>query len=202
MIQDNTVRNQMATARRVRHLCQDEATGDLYNYGRLEKLLERIQPPEASPLALEGDYVSGREERPCPESARDGSSTCQGRILLVDDEPEVREMACSALEMRGYIVTLCSNGQEALDHYRANSESIDLVVSDVVMPEMNGRELLENLQQVDPDVKVILMSGYCTETTASTLLDEGASAFLSKPFSLDELWDAADSALTCEGRTA
>lgn len=202
MIQDNIVRSQMATAKRVRHLCQDESTGDLYNYDRLQKLLERIQPPETSQLALEGDYVSGRENRSCPRPAGDSSSTCQGRVLLVDDEPEVREMARSALEMKGYSVTLCCNGQEALEHYRANSGAIDLVVSDVVMPEMNGRELLESLQQVDPDVKVVLMSGYCTETTAANLLDEGASAFLSKPFSLDELWDAADDALAFEGRAA
>lgn len=214
MIRDNSIHQQMEAAKRVRSLCRAQSGDGLYNYDRLAALLKQIQGEADGCAGLKGDYVSAREnsrgrggkgeEDPMGDLKPTVGEPCPagGHVLLVDDEPEIREMACSALEMRGYSVAVCRNGQEAIEYYREQSDRVDLVVSDVVMPEMNGRELLDALKQINPHVKVVLMSGYCTDATAAGLIKEGALEFISKPFSLDELWDAADSALTCEGHAA
>jgi CheY-like chemotaxis protein len=214
MIRDSRIQEQMEAAKRVRSLCRAQSGAGLYNYDRLAALLKQIQGEGDGRLGLEGDYVSSRKVRERESSGRvdvpqEGQSgafpaarSAGGHVLLVDDEPEIREMACSALEMRGYSVAICRNGQEAIEYYREQCDRVDLVVSDVVMPEMNGRELLDALKQINPQVKVVLMSGYCTDATAAGLIKQGALEFISKPFSLDELWQAADSALACEGHAA
>jgi two-component system cell cycle sensor histidine kinase/response regulator CckA len=104
--------------------------------------------------------------------------------------------------MRGYTVTFCRNGREALEYYEQHAAEIDLVISDVVMPEMNGGELLTKLRSADPDAKIMLMSGYCTETTAAALLEKGAAAFVPKPFTLDDFWERVEAAMGCESRSA
>ncbi|WP_245417822.1 cell cycle histidine kinase CckA [Cohaesibacter celericrescens] len=112
-----------------------------------------------------------------------GSAT----ILLVEDEEAVRAFAARALASRGYSVHEAGSGVEALELIDQIDEEIDLVVSDVVMPEMDGPTMLGELRKVRPDLKVIFMSGYAEEAFRKNLPDNVEFGFLPKPFSLKQL---------------
>ena len=107
-------------------------------------------------------------------------------ILLVEDEGGLRRLNARALESRGYTVLQAANGIEAIASFDSHSGKIDLVLSDVVMPEMGGRALFDELRKRDPNVKIIFVSGYAGEALDN--LPEGQQyKFLAKPFSLKQL---------------
>ena len=126
--------------------------------------------------------VSKKEE---PAKDLTGSST----ILLVEDEDAVRAFGSRALTSRGYEVHEAASGVEALEVMEEVGDSIDLVVSDVVMPEMDGPTLLGELRKNYPDLKFIFVSGYAEEAFAKNLPEEEREkfGFLAKPFSLKQL---------------
>ncbi len=101
-------------------------------------------------------------------------------ILLVDDEAVVRETARIALEAVGYTVLVASDGEGALASCRAHGGSIDLLITDVVMPRMSGRQLVDRLRDVDRDLRVLYMSGYTDDAIMRTRIDAGVP-FLHKP---------------------
>ncbi|PSJ64320.1 cell cycle histidine kinase CckA [Kumtagia ephedrae] len=119
------------------------------------------------------------------EAARDlsGSAT----VLLVEDEDAVRMGGVRALTSRGYTVHEASSGVEALEIYHELEGKIDIIVSDVVMPEMDGPTLLGELRKLDPDVKFIFVSGYAEDAFAKNLPADAKFGFLPKPFSLKQL---------------
>ena len=108
-------------------------------------------------------------------------------ILLVEDEDHVRAGNVRALKMRGYEVHEASSGVEALEVMTSLGGRIDLVVSDVVMPEMDGPTLLREMRKTWPDLKFIFVSGYAEDAFAKNLPDGEKFGFLAKPFSLREL---------------
>jgi DNA-binding NtrC family response regulator len=108
-------------------------------------------------------------------------------ILLVDDEETVRELGQHALERYGYTVLVAENGVRALEVYQAYQEEVALVVLDVVMPEMGGRECLHRLRELDPQVKVLIATGYTINGSAQILVSEGALGVVEKPFNIEEL---------------
>ena len=112
--------------------------------------------------------------------------TGTGRVLLVEDETEVRQFAVRALKRQGYQVLEAADGVEALDLMAANEGKIDIVVSDVVMPEMDGPALFKELRKRNPSIKVIFVSGYPNEAFRETMGSDDF-AFLPKPFSLPQL---------------
>jgi two-component system cell cycle sensor histidine kinase/response regulator CckA len=112
--------------------------------------------------------------------------TGEGRILLVEDEEGLRALNARGLSSRGYTVLEASNGVEAIEVLEREGH-VDLVVSDVVMPEMDGPSLLKELRRRDPNVKVIFVSGYAEEAFAKNLPSEEQYAFLAKPFTLKQL---------------
>ena len=112
--------------------------------------------------------------------------TGTGRVLLVEDEVEVRQFAVRALKRQGYQVLEAADGVEALEIMKANEGTVDIVVSDVVMPEMDGPTLFKELRARNPAIKVIFVSGYPNEAFRETLGTEDF-AFLPKPFSLPQL---------------
>ncbi|MGR7997580.1 response regulator [Xanthobacter sp. ZOL 2024] len=143
-------------------------------------------------------YVPSAEEeapRPAEPEVKVGDSTGQGRILLVEDEDAVRAFASRALSARGYEVSTAASGVEALEVMARGGPKIDLVISDVVMPEMDGPSLLKELRARDPAMKVIFISGYAEEAFARNLPPSEHFAFLPKPFSLKQLVAAVNSAL-------
>jgi PAS domain S-box-containing protein len=116
-------------------------------------------------------------------------------VLLVEDEDTVREFVRMVLEQAGYEVVCAADGEQALNVYRAGPDQIDLVLTDVVMPNRTGPDLAAELRQLWPDVRVLFMSGY-TGGTASTPVEMPPGALLlDKPFSLDHLLRAVASAL-------
>ena len=108
-------------------------------------------------------------------------------MLLVEDEDVVRSFAVRALKGRGYEVLEASTGAEALEVLEWEEGRIDIVVSDVVMPEMDGPTLLKELRRRKPDLKVIFVSGYPNEAFQASIDENEQFAFLPKPFSLPQL---------------
>jgi two-component system cell cycle sensor histidine kinase/response regulator CckA len=119
--------------------------------------------------------------------AQSADLTGQGTLLLVEDEDAVRSFASRALESRGYHVLTASSGVEALEVVKEHSGKIDLVVSDVVMPEMDGPTLLKELRKQMPDLKIIFVSGYAEDAFKKNLGEEERFSFLPKPFTLKQL---------------
>jgi PAS domain S-box-containing protein len=108
-------------------------------------------------------------------------------ILIVDDEEEILISAELALKKLGYKIITANSGAQAIKLYKKNINRIDLVILDIIMPEISGRETFLELKRIDPNVKVVLSSGYSREGKAKEILKEGAIAFLQKPYKLFEL---------------
>jgi two-component system cell cycle sensor histidine kinase/response regulator CckA len=121
--------------------------------------------------------------------------TGQGTVLLVEDEDAVRSFAARALGQRGYNVLSATTGAEALELFEKHQGDVDLVVSDVVMPEMDGPTLFEKLRRQRPDLKVIFISGYAEDAFRQHLAENEDFMFLQKPFDLKELAAAVKAAL-------
>lgn len=110
-----------------------------------------------------------------------------GTILIVDDEQMIRELAQEALEDLGYKTMTASDGEQALKVFRENSDKIDCIILDLMMPNMDGVATFEHLQKIDPNVKVILCSGYNEQEATQKFENRGLAGFLHKPFRLSDL---------------
>jgi PAS domain S-box-containing protein len=108
-------------------------------------------------------------------------------ILLVDDDDSVRDVGTQMLVEYGYRVITASNGREALEIYRARRETISLVILDLFMPEMGGKECLRALLRMDPKVSVLVASGFTQNGQIAEALDSGARGFIGKPFDIPQL---------------
>ena len=125
-----------------------------------------------------------REAAPPPEAA---DLTGKGTILLVEDEDAVRTFAVRALETRGYEVLQAECGEAALELVKGYDGIIDLVVSDVVMPNMDGPTMVKELRRMRPDAKIVFISGYAEDAFRKSLDQPEDFRFLPKPFSLKQL---------------
>jgi two-component system cell cycle sensor histidine kinase/response regulator CckA len=121
--------------------------------------------------------------------------TGEGTILLVEDEEGLRKLNARGLASRGYTVLEAGNGIEAIDVLEKTESKVDLVVSDVVMPEMDGPTLLRELRGRNPGLKIIFVSGYAEEAFQKHLPADGQFAFLAKPFTLKQLVNAVKETL-------
>lgn len=131
-------------------------------------------------------------ETPAPEPvARSGPGT----ILLVDDEDAVRAFGARALSSRGYTVLEAASGVEALEVMQEAGGKVDLVVSDVLMPEMNGPQLIKELARTMPGLRVVFVSGYADDAFKDELPPGVNYAFLPKPFGLKDLIEAVQKQL-------
>jgi two-component system, cell cycle sensor histidine kinase and response regulator CckA len=124
--------------------------------------------------------------------------TGHGVILLVEDEDPVRAVNSRALSARGYTVLEAASGVEALEIYQGLDRPVDLVVSDVVMPEMDGPTLLGELRKLHPQLKVIFVSGYAEEAFRKNLPEGEQFSFLPKPFSLKQLVETVKTVMAAE----
>ena len=147
-------------------------------------------PALPEPKSQDGSVVapSPKPAEPAPAPRRPATDhTGQGVILLVEDEDPVRAVNSRALSARGYTVLEAASGLEALAIVRDGDQPIDLVVSDVVMPEMDGPSLLREVRKHQPHLKVIFVSGYAEDAFRKNLPEGEAFNFLPKPFSLKQL---------------
>jgi PAS domain S-box-containing protein len=120
------------------------------------------------------------EEKPAIEKAIKGRET----ILLVDDEEMVADIGQKMLEKLGYRVILAESGRKAIKKFEKLHSRIDLVILDMIMPEMGGSETFDELKALAPDIKVLLSSGYSLDGQASQIMKRGCNGFIQKPFNL------------------
>jgi CheY-like chemotaxis protein len=139
---------------------------------RFEIYLPRIEEP-----------LSPGEDEAWPEELLQGRET----ILLAEDQPDVRALARDVLQLSGYTVLEARDGAEALDVAERERAPIHLLLTDVIMPQMNGRELAAQLRARRPGLRVLFMSGYTDDARVPHEVLEPGTAFLQKPFSPDAL---------------
>jgi CheY-like chemotaxis protein len=135
--------------------------------------IPRMEPPDS------GSRI------PAPQAA--AAPRGSGTILVVEDREEVRNLTCRMLEELGYRTIAAASGLEALQIALAHPGGVPILLTDVVMPGMNGRELAERLLSVYPGMKTIFMSGYTDRILTDTAALDSSSAYLQKPFTLAQL---------------
>lgn len=123
------------------------------------------------------------KEKEKPERLAMGKET----ILIVDDELMVLEIGQEMLKVLGFKVLTAHSGDEAVIMYGKNKAKIDLVVLDMIMPGMDGGETFDNLKKINPELKVLLSSGYSIDGRATEILDRGCDGFIQKPFSAEQI---------------
>lgn len=108
-------------------------------------------------------------------------------ILLADDDASVRELVRRALAQDGHSVTVTEDGAEALQHLSTNAASIDVIVSDVNMPQVDGVTLAQKAVALKPEIAVVLMSGFTDQLDRASTIKAARLAVISKPFTLDQI---------------
>jgi two-component system cell cycle sensor histidine kinase/response regulator CckA len=129
------------------------------------------------------EEVADKNATPVTRAAEGGSET----VLLVEDEESVRQLVRETLQTKGYRVVEAENGEAGLQAAAKHSGKIDLVITDVVMPGMGGRELVRRLADTRPEAKVLYLSGYTEDAIVNEGTIESGTAFLQKPFTLQNL---------------
>jgi two-component system cell cycle sensor histidine kinase/response regulator CckA len=109
----------------------------------------------------------------------------RSRVLIVDDERVVRRALQRILERDGHLVTLAESGREAIDLYAALWKDLDVVVLDLLLPDLDGREVLRRMREMNPDVRAILSSGFTVESDPS--LSVAGTWILQKPYTPDQV---------------
>ncbi|WP_279341600.1 PAS domain-containing protein [Geothrix sp. SG200] len=142
-------------------------------------------------------YFPASSGSPLAEPARNGQGEVrlEGTILLVDDEPAVLQTIGAALASMGLDIVTAEDGLAAVARLEAAPEAIDLVLMDLTMPRMDGRDAFEAMRRIRPDLRVILSSGYNEQESTRLLLGRGLAGFLQKPYTLDDLRAALQKAL-------
>lgn len=110
-----------------------------------------------------------------------------GVVMVVDDESSIREMICDALEPMGYEVHGFAGGSEAIEFFQENHHRVGLVILDLIMPRMDGRQTFQRLKEIDPEIHALISTGYGTSEMAKRVIADGVRDFLAKPYRLDEL---------------
>ena len=122
---------------------------------------------------------------PPPSSSLEIHGT--GTILLVDDEEMIREVGKMMLEHLGFTVITASGGPEAIREYRQQKDNINLILLDMIMPDMTGSQTFDQLKAINPEVRILLTSGYSANGQAEDILLRGCQGFIQKPFRVDAL---------------
>ncbi len=132
--------------------------------------------------AAEADEPDADGERESPKVAG-GTET----ILVVDDEPMIRDLAKKMLEKSGYSVLTAGSGKEGVEVYGLHKSEISLVILDLIMPKMGGKQCLEELLKVDPQVMALIASGFAVKGDTKTFLDTAAKGIVAKPFNISDM---------------
>lgn len=110
-----------------------------------------------------------------------------GTVLLVDDEEIIQDVCKDMLKTIGYKIFSAKDGKEAIEIYRKNQNDIDMVLLDMIMPNISGGEVYDRLKEINPDIKVLLSSGYTIDGEATEILNRGCDGFIQKPFNINDL---------------
>jgi len=158
------------------------AYGIIKNHGGFIEVYSEVDEGATFSIVLPASKKAAVKEKNLHEEVIKGTET----VLLVDDEDIIIEIAQQILETLGYKVLLARGGKEAIDVYTENREEIDFVILDMIMPDMGGGDTFDNLRRINPDLKVLLSSGYSIDGQATEILERGCNGFLQKPFNM---WD-------------
>jgi two-component system cell cycle sensor histidine kinase/response regulator CckA len=133
--------------------------------------------------------IAGREADYAAESTRHSHPPlrAEGTILVVDDEETVQAVASRMLESLGFRVLVANDGRHALSVYTEHKDSIVGVLMDLTMPRLDGEETFRELRRIDPQVRVLLMSGYNEQDAIARFVGKGLAGFIQKPFSIEDL---------------
>ena len=123
------------------------------------------------------------EEKKSTVDTLTGSET----VLFVDDEDMIIEIVEELFEQLGYKVLTARSGKEAIETYKKNKERIDIVLLDMIMPDMSGSDTYDRMKDINPKIKVLLSSGYSINGQATEIMDRGCDGFIQKPFKMKEL---------------
>ncbi len=120
-------------------------------------------------------------------SAEVDAGVLKGRVLVVDDEAPIRRLYVRWLAAMGFATVEAEGGKEAVDAFTSDTLGFDLVLLDMIMPDVSGFHTFELLREIDPTVRVVLCSGYRVDRQATIIMEAGAAGFLQKPFDRDML---------------
>ena len=148
-------------------------------------ILPAIENKSLPPVEATGEIVEGR-----------------GTILLVDDEEMVLKVGVQLLEKLGYEVIKADSGQQAVKLFTEHEDRIDLVIVDIIMPEMGGGEVFDRIRQLNADINVLLSSGYSIDGPAQEIINRGGNGFIQKPFTLEQLSQKIKETLPVAGNKA
>ena len=118
----------------------------------------------------------------------DSSSEQEKTILLIDDEEMVINISEMMLKRLGYRVLKAHSGYEGLQQFEENKSEIDLIISDLEMPKMNGKEVMDKIREINPQIKVMLSSGALTDADEKNVINKGFNGFIKKPYNLNTLY--------------
>jgi len=133
--------------------------------------------------AIEAKSMAQRAEGMEKDEMTRGKET----VLLVDDEEMILDVGEELLKTLGYKVLIAKGGKEAVEIYRENKDKIDIVILDMIMPDMGGGKTYDRMKEINPDIKVLLSSGYSIDGQATEILKRGCDGFIQKPFNMKEL---------------
>jgi len=159
------------------------AYGIIKNHGGIIDVRSKKGEETTFMIYLPASEKEVPREEALPEEVLEGEET----ILLVDDEDMIIDAGKEMLEEMGYTVLAAESGMEAIDTYREKDDEIDMVILDMIMPEMGGGETYDRLREGDPEIKVLLSSGYSIEGEATEILERGCNGFIQKPFDMKEI---------------
>ncbi len=134
-------------------------------------------------LPVSKDKITHASATPHSSDVVKGTET----VLLVDDEKMILDVGSQMLEEMGYNVLMAGGGVEAVEVVEDNPDEVDLVILDMVMPGIGGRETYEKLKEINPDIVVLLASGYSVTSEVTNMLKQGCNAFIQKPFNMKQL---------------
>ena len=159
------------------------AFGIIKNHSGIIKFTSSLGKGTTFYIYLPATNHTVEKENAAQDHVRIGRET----ILIIDDEQYVLD-ACEAMLSRlGYNIILTGSGEEAVERFRKDKDDIDLIILDMVMPGMDGPATYQHLIEIDPDVKVILSSGYSITNIAKKILDMGCDKFIQKPFRMGQI---------------
>jgi nitrogen-specific signal transduction histidine kinase/CheY-like chemotaxis protein len=159
------------------------AYGIIKNHGGMINVYSEKGEGTAFHIYLPASEKDALEEENSEQPVPRGTET----ILFVDDEDMILDVGRELLKRMGYRVLVAQCGKEAIEFYQENKSEIDMVILDMVMPEMSGGATFDKLREINPALKVLLASGYSVDGQAARILKRGCDGFIQKPFNVKEL---------------
>ncbi|HSQ83755.1 MAG TPA: ATP-binding protein, partial [Desulfobacterales bacterium] len=159
------------------------AYGIIKNHGGIINVYSMIDKGSTFNIFLPASKKEVKKDMPANQKTLKGTGT----ILLVDDEDMIIDVGSQILASLGYMPLLAKSGKEAIDVYEKNKDRIVMVILDMIMPGMGGGETYDRLKSIDPEIRVLLSSGYSIDGQASEIIDRGCNGFIQKPFNVIQL---------------